>query len=70
MNHDGFLDQKELFQVIKMMVGKELEEDELNQLVEKTIKECSSRGDDKISYEDFHDAVAHEDIRTQMSLRF
>ena len=37
MNNDGFISNGELFQVLKMMVGNNLKDTQLQQIVDKTI---------------------------------
>ena len=50
---DGFISNGELFQVLKMMVGTNLKDVQLQQIVEKTIMECVLDKVGKISFEEF-----------------
>lgn len=50
---DGFISNGELFQVLKMMVGTNLNDVQLQQIVDKTIIEADLDKDGKISYEEF-----------------
>src|SRR5689334_2371376 len=52
---DGFLDSEELFEVLKMMVGNNLNEEQLKIIVKKTILESDKDGDKKISRSEFAD---------------
>ena len=53
MNRDGFISNGELFTVLKMMVGNNLKEVQLQQIVDKTILQFDRDGDGMISYEEF-----------------
>lgn len=53
INQDGFISNGELFTVLKMMVGNNLKEVQLQQIVDKTILQFDSDGDGKINYEEF-----------------
>merc|ERR1712045_1006464 len=53
MDNDGFVSNGELFQVLKMMVGNNLKDTQLQQIVDKTIIYADQDGDGKISYEEF-----------------
>lgn len=53
MDRDGYISNGELFQVLKMMVGKNLTNIQLQQIVDKTILYLDKDDDGKISYEEF-----------------
>lgn len=53
MDGDGFISNGELFQVLKMMVGNNLKDTQLQQIVDKTIINADTDGDGKISFEEF-----------------
>jgi serine/threonine-protein phosphatase 2B regulatory subunit len=53
MDNDGYISNGELFQVLKMMVGTNLKDIQLQQIVDKTIIIADLDGDGKISYEEF-----------------
>eukprot|EP01125_Pyxidicula_operculata_P000397 TRINITY_DN10428_c0_g1_i1.p1 TRINITY_DN10428_c0_g1~~TRINITY_DN10428_c0_g1_i1.p1 ORF type:complete len:182 (-),score=23.66 TRINITY_DN10428_c0_g1_i1:19-564(-) len=68
---DGFISNGELFQVLKMMVGNNLTEVQLQQIVDKTILEADEDKDGKISYEEFKKMISNVDeIETKMTLSF
>ena len=50
---DGFISNGELFQVLKMMVGSNLNDIQLQQIVDKTILEGDQDKDGRISFEEF-----------------
>lgn len=53
MDNDGFISNGELFQVLKMMVGNNLKDTQLQQIVDKTILFADKDEDSKISFEEF-----------------
>lgn len=53
MDKDGYISNGELYQVLKMMVGNNLKDHQLQQIVDKTIIHADSDGDGKISFEEF-----------------
>ncbi|KAI4787035.1 hypothetical protein KUCAC02_036727 [Chaenocephalus aceratus] len=53
MDKDGYISNGELFQVLKMMVGSNLKDTQLQQIVDKTIINADRDGDGKISFEEF-----------------
>ena len=53
MDKDGYISHGELFHVLKMMVGSNLKDAQLQQIVDKTIIHADADGDGKISFEEF-----------------
>lgn len=51
MDRDGFISNGELYTVLKMMVGNNLKDVQLQQVVDKTIFNADKDGDGKINYE-------------------
>lgn len=68
MDRDGFISNGELFLVLKMMVGSNLKDNQLQQIVDKTIMEADKDMDGRISFEEFCGAVENTDIAKQMTL--
>jgi serine/threonine-protein phosphatase 2B regulatory subunit len=50
MDRDGYISNGELFQVLKMMVGNNLKDAQLQQIVDKTIIYADKDHDGKISF--------------------
>lgn len=65
MDRDGYISNGELFQVLKMMVGNNLKDAQLQQIVDKTIIYADKDNDGKISFEEFK-AVIDESLRANI----
>jgi len=68
IDRDGYISNGELFLVLKMMVGSNLKDQQLQQIVDKTIMEADKDGDGKLSFEEFANMVSNTDIVKQMTL--
>ncbi|KAI8050259.1 calcineurin subunit B [Syncephalis plumigaleata] len=68
MDRDGFISNGELFLVLKMMVGNNLKDQQLQQIVDKTIMEADKDGDGHISFEEFCSFVETTDVAKQLTL--
>lgn len=68
IDRDGYISNGELFIVLKMMVGNNLKDVQLQQIVDKTIMEADKDRDGKISFEEFTDMVENTDVSLSMTL--
>lgn len=68
IDRDGFISNGELFIVLKMMVGNNLKDMQLQQIVDKTIMEADRDGDGKISFEEFTSMVENTDVNLNLTL--
>ena len=68
IDRDGFISNGELFIVLKMMVGNNLKDMQLQQIVDKTMMEADQDGDGKISFEEFKGMVESTDVSLSMTL--
>ena len=59
VDRDGYISNGELFLVLKMMVGNNLKDGQLQQIVDKTIMEADKDGDGKLSFEEFSMMVSN-----------
>ncbi|XP_076306292.1 calcineurin subunit B type 2 isoform X2 [Tachypleus tridentatus] len=66
MDNDGYISNGELFQVLKMMVGNNLKDTQLQQIVDKTILFADKDEDGKISFEEFCAIVGNTDVHKKM----
>jgi serine/threonine-protein phosphatase 2B regulatory subunit len=66
IDRDGFISNGELFLVLKMMVGNNLKDIQLQQIVDKTILEADLDQDGKVSFEEFKKMIDGTDFVRQM----
>eukprot|EP01118_Nematostelium_gracile_P000478 TRINITY_DN10540_c0_g1_i1.p1 TRINITY_DN10540_c0_g1~~TRINITY_DN10540_c0_g1_i1.p1 ORF type:complete len:185 (-),score=43.91 TRINITY_DN10540_c0_g1_i1:13-567(-) len=71
INGDGYISNGELFKVLKMMVGNNLNDVQLQQIVDKTVVQADKDKDGKISFEEFVEMVSNVDeIEDRLSFSF
>uniref|UniRef100_A0A7S4UEJ7 EF-hand domain-containing protein n=1 Tax=Alexandrium monilatum TaxID=311494 RepID=A0A7S4UEJ7_9DINO len=68
VNNDGYISNGDLFTVMKMMVGDNLGEVQLQQLVDRQIVSADRDGDGKLSFEEFKEAVHSIGVAEQLSI--
>lgn len=68
IDRDGYISNGELFIVLKMMVGSNLKDQQLQQIVDKTIMEADLDHDGMISFEEFTKMVENTDVSMSMTL--
>lgn len=68
IDRDGYISNGELFIVLKMMVGSNLKDQQLQQIVDKTIMEADLDRDGKISFDEFKKMVENTDVSMSMTL--
>eukprot|EP00928_Gymnodinium_smaydae_P038960 TRINITY_DN26737_c0_g4_i1.p1 TRINITY_DN26737_c0_g4~~TRINITY_DN26737_c0_g4_i1.p1 ORF type:complete len:177 (+),score=38.62 TRINITY_DN26737_c0_g4_i1:88-618(+) len=68
VNKDGYISNGDLFQVMKMMVGDNLGEVQLQQLVDRQMVIADVDGDGKLSFEEFKNAVQNIGVAEQLSI--
>ena len=66
---DGFISNGELFKVLKLMVGNNLKETELQQLVDRTMIQTDKDYDGLISFKEFCDAIKKINIGESLKLQ-
>eukprot|EP00744_Colponema_vietnamica_P002207 GILI01003516.1.p1 GENE.GILI01003516.1~~GILI01003516.1.p1 ORF type:complete len:188 (-),score=32.89 GILI01003516.1:209-718(-) len=68
VNGDGFISNGDLFSVMKMMVGSNLSEVQLQQLVDRTILYADADGDGKLCFEEFVKVVEGTDLADKLTI--
>ncbi|KAL8945341.1 MAG: hypothetical protein Q9211_000111 [Gyalolechia sp. 1 TL-2023] len=68
IDRDGYISNGELFIVLKMMVGSNLKDQQLQQIVDKTLMEADKDRDGKISFDEFTKMVENTDVSMSMTL--
>lgn len=54
---DGFITNGELFRVLRVMSGGQMREEQLQQVVDRTIRDLDQDGDGRIGFEEWVDGV-------------
>ena len=70
IDKDGFISNGELYIVLKIMVGNNLEDEQLQQIVDRTIMENDVDGDGKLSFEEFKNAVETTEVAKSLTLQY
>jgi len=66
VNNDGFISNGDLFRILKIMVGDNLNDAQLQQLVDRTILQADEDKDGKLSEEEFTKFVQGCEIETKL----
>jgi serine/threonine-protein phosphatase 2B regulatory subunit len=67
---DGFIDKNDLYNVVKMMVGNNLNENQIKQLVDRTIFKADIDKDGKLNFEEFCEAMISHGVVDKLTLHF
>lgn len=70
IDQDGFISEGELYEVMKTMVGDNVDEADLKDTVRATIESWDVDGDGRLSYEEFRDGISLDTIRENMTMEF
>ncbi len=70
MDGDGYLSNGDLFKCLKMLVGDNLNDIQIQQLVDRTIIQADEDLDGKISYDEFVNAVKDMKMGEMFSVNF
>lgn len=70
LDDDETISKDELLNILHMMVGANISQDQLLSIAERTILEADQGGNGKINFEDFCKALDRTDIEKKMSIRF
>ena len=57
LDNDGYISNGELFMALKRMIGNNIQDEQLQQIVDKTIREADKDFDGKISFEEFENII-------------
>jgi len=70
LDGDGFISNGELFSVLKMMVGNNLNDIQLQQLVDRTVIKADEDFDGKLSYDEFCKMVKDLDVVNKLTIQW
>lgn len=70
LDDDESISREELLNILHMMVGANISQEQLISIAERTILEADQCGQGKITFEDFCKALERCDVEQKMSIRF
>ena len=70
IDKDGFISENELFEVMKTMVGDNVKDEDLKEMVKSTIMDGDTTGDGKLTFNEFRTIMKDENITNKMTLQF
>lgn len=70
MNRDNFISENDLYEVLKTMIGENVTDKALWQIVRNTIKDADLDGDGKLSFSEFQNVMRNEDFHSKMTIEF
>ncbi|XP_056268623.1 calcineurin B homologous protein 1-like [Pseudoliparis swirei] len=70
LDRDDKISRDELLQVLRMMVGVNISDDQLGSIADRTIQEADTNGDNSISFTEFIKVLEKVDVEQKMSIRF
>ncbi|XP_060684725.1 calcineurin B homologous protein 1 [Hemiscyllium ocellatum] len=70
LDKDDKISREELLQVLRMMVGVNISDEQLGSIADRTIQEADQDGDLSISFNEFQKVLEKVDVEQKMSIRF
>ncbi|TST98561.1 Calcineurin B homologous protein 1 [Bagarius yarrelli] len=70
LDRDDKISRDELLQVLRMMVGVNISDEQLGSIADRTIQEADTNGDMCISFSEFIKVLEKVDVEQKMSIRF
>ncbi|GAV47564.1 hypothetical protein ZYGR_0H04100 [Zygosaccharomyces rouxii] len=70
IDKDGYISNGELFIVLKVMVGNNLDDEQLQQIVDRTVMENDIDGDGLLSFEEFKSAIETTEVAKSLTLQY
>ncbi len=70
IDEDGFISNGDLFKILKIMIGNNLTNIQLQQLVDRTIIQTDFDQDGMISYEDFKRSIMEQNLLSKITLKY
>ncbi|XP_020378095.2 calcineurin B homologous protein 1 [Rhincodon typus] len=70
LDKDDKISREELLQVLRMMVGVNISDEQLGSIADRTIQEADQDGDLSISFTEFQKVLEKVDVEQKMSIRF
>ncbi|KAM5199343.1 calcineurin B homologous protein 2 isoform 2-T2 [Hipposideros larvatus] len=68
-DRDGKISQPEMLQVLRLMVGVQVTEEQLESIADRTVQEADEDGDGAVSFQEFTKCLEKMNIEQKMSIR-
>lgn len=68
-DRDGKISQQEMLQVLRLMVGVQVTEEQLESIADRTVQEADEDGDGAVSFQEFTKSLEKMNIEQKMSIR-
>ncbi|XP_036166412.1 calcineurin B homologous protein 2 [Myotis myotis] len=69
LDRDGKISRHEMLQVLRLMVGVQVTEEQLESITDRTVQEADEDGDGAVSFMEFSKSLEKMDIEQKMSIR-
>ncbi|XP_046310502.1 calcineurin B homologous protein 2 isoform X3 [Marmota monax] len=69
LDQDGKISRHEMLQVLRLMVGVQVTEEQLESITDRTVQEADEDGDGAVSFLEFTKSLEKMDIEQKMSIR-
>jgi len=70
IDSDGYISKQELLDLLRMMVGANINDEQLEIIADRTLAESDEDEDGFISFEEFSKMIEKTDFQSKMSIRF
>ena len=70
VNRDGFISNGDLFKILKLMTNEDLADEQLQQLVDRTMRDADIDGDGLLSFPEFKRAVSKVKLDDKLTVEF
>ena len=70
MNSDGVISNGDLFKVLKLMIGRDLADEQLQQLVDRTMRDADKDLDGVLSFDEFKAAINKVKLDDKLTVEF
>lgn len=70
IDSDGYISRQELLDLLRMMVGANISDEQLGSIADRTLSEADDDQDGYISFDEFSKMMEKTDFKSKMSIRF
>ncbi|AMD19969.1 HCL182Wp [Eremothecium sinecaudum] len=70
IDDDGYISNGELFIVLKIMIGNNLEDEQLQHIVDRAVMENDLDGDGRLNFEEFMNAIETTEVANSLTIEY